>query len=371
MPDKRLNSKAKKKRMPRPAILADNDTINSYPSFLQHLLVGLADENCSCALICPPRTDHGFSLLPNVKTIDHPMFKIPLFWLQNQKVVYDKLVKFKPTVLHCVSPGKIRLTKYLSAQLDIPYLLSFNHSLRGFIKPVISTKHCGGLIAASKSIADELGRSYRRCADRIYQINMGTFVEDECACFSSSGRATSMVVAGPLTNPSVFEPLLSALRHLAIDGYEFMLVIIGTGRAQKHIHEMIKALGLSQMVAVVGDMNPLRRVLAGADMFIEPQLHRRCCANLLEAMSVGTAVACCTDGIDLMLREDKMAVFFDRQDEIHIYSCLQKLLGKKEFARGIALGGQRYVRENHSVSKMVELFIEAYFTAQRWYKESE
>ncbi len=371
MPNNQPNSAPATKNPLRPVLLVDRRTVNDYSQFLQHLLVGLADESCPCALICPPDIGTGFVSLACVEHIYHPMFKIPLFWLQNRRAVMDKLAKFKPTVLHCLCPGKTPLTRHLAQKLDIPYVVTLNAPAKNLLRPFICTGHCAALIASSKSIAEGLARSYRRFSDRIYQINMGAFVEETCVCFSKTGRVPSMVVTGRLDNPLVFEPVLSALRHLAIEGYEFMLVIIGTGRAERDIHGMIKALGLSQVVTIVGDVQPLRQVLAGADIFIQPEPARRCSSNLLEAMSLGMAVASCRGGMDEMLIENETAVFFDMHDELRVYSCLQKLLDKREFARQIALNAQSYIREHHSVSKMITLLIETYRNAQQWYKDSD
>ncbi len=85
-------------------------------------------------------------------------------------------------------------------------------------------------------------------------------------------------------------------------------------------------------------------------------------------MSVGMAVATARGGIDDLLIEDQTAVFFDPDDELRIYSALQKLFDQHDFARGLALAGQIHLRKHHSVSRMVDALVQTYRNAQQWYK---
>ncbi|MHC4215295.1 MAG: glycosyltransferase, partial [Planctomycetota bacterium] len=129
-------------------------------------------------------------------------------------------------------------------------------------------------------------------------------------------------------------------------------------------------LGLSQIVTTVGNIQPLRAVFAGADIFINPQPGNRFNQQLLEAMSVGMAVAACSGGVDDLLIDEQTALLFEPDDELSVYSCLQRLIDKREFARQIAMTAQNHLREHHSVSKMVTSIIHSYRAAQGWYKKS-
>ena len=86
--------------------------------------------------------------------------------------------------------------------------------------------------------------------------------------------------------------------------------------------------------------------------------------SLLEAMSVGAAVAGCKGGVDDLIVEDRTATVFDPKDELSMLRCLQKLLGKREFARELAHNAQEYLRENHSADNMISATIRAYHDAQ-------
>ncbi len=351
----------------RPVLLADRRTLMYYSTSLRHIFAGMSEELCQCALVCPPDVGAESVACMPTEIIPYPMFKSPVFWLQNRRAVLDEIGKFKPTVLHCLTAKEMRLTEYLAARLGIPYVVTFNSSAISRLG-LASSRHCAAMIASSSAIAKKLAKFSRRNVDRIHQINIGTFVEDTCACFSVSGRTTSMVVAQRLENALEFEPLLNAVRHLVIDGYEFVLAIIGKGPAERGIHKMIKDLGISNSVTVVPGIQPMQSVFAGADIFIQPHISMAFNPYLLDAMSVGMVVASCRAGVEDFLVDGETSVFFETDDELSIYSCLQKLMDKREVARQIAMGAQSCLRKHHSVSKMVLALLETYRSAEQRHK---
>jgi len=273
--------------------------------------------------------------------------------------------------------SKAGLARQLARQLDLPYVLTVNSLQKRWkhfayqrqIHPLsISSSHCAKIIVPAKSIAANTAEVYPRFAERIEQINIGTFVGESSGCFCESSRLPSMVIAHPLDNVDEFENLFGAVRHLAIDRYEFMLVVIGSGRAEKQMRRLLAALGLLQTVTIVPRLRPWRSVVGAGDIFIQPVASTAFNPLLLEAMSVGSAVAACKGGVDDLIIEEQTAVVFDPGDELSIYSSLQQLFDRRELARQIARGAQEYLRENHTVSNMISSTLRTYHEAVQWYK---
>ena len=350
----------------RPALIASEKTISEYSMYLGRLLVGLADESIPTALVCPADCDVDSVVSGVVEVIRHPAFKLPLLWRQNRKRLIERLVRFKPGVLHCLCESKAQLTRQLARQLDLPYVLTVDSLQKRWGQLSISSRFCARIIVPAGSIAVNLARIYPRFAERIEQINIGTFVEEASSCFGGPGQLASVVTAPHLDNVGEFECLLNAVRHLVIDGYEFMLVVIGGGRAERQLRKLLGALGLLQIVTIVPRLAPRRSVLAAGDIFIQPVASDAFNPLLLEAMSVGAAVAGCKGGVDDLIIEDRTAVVFDPDDELSIKGSLQRLFDRRELARQLAKGAQQYLRENHTVSKMVAGTLQTYQDAQQW-----
>jgi len=366
---KELTLQAPKKKSLRLAVIASERTLYEYSIYLEHLLVGLADESIPVALVCPSDCDVGSVFTGAAEVISYPVFELPLMKHLNRRLLAEQLARFEPTVLHCLCESRASLTRHLARRLGLPYVLtvnSFQKRWRHFVcqrrmyRLTISPSHCAKIIVPAKSVAANIAKVYPRFARRIEQINIGTFVSEGNVCFSESSRLASLVTAHPLDNADDFENLFNAVRHLASDGYEFMMVVIGGGRAERQLRKLLTALDLLQTVAIVPRLKPWRSVLAAGDIFIQPQPSAAFNPLLLEAMSVGAAVAACKGGVDDLIIEDQAAVVFDPNDELSIVGALQRLFDRREFARQIAKKAQEYLRENHTVSKMISATLQSY-----------
>jgi glycosyltransferase involved in cell wall biosynthesis len=332
---------------------------------LEHLLVGLADESIPVALVCPPGCNVDSIVSGAVEVIRHPAFDLPLLWRQNKRILVEQLERFKPTVLHCLCESKMSLTRRLAGQLDLPYVLTVSSLQKWTARFSISLKRCAKIIVPAKTIAANIAKVCPNSAQRIEQINIGTFVEEHSSCFPASGRLPSMLTAHPLDNVNDFENLFGAVRHLAIGGYEFMLVVIGSGRAERDLRELLAALGLSQIVTIVPRLEPKRSVLAAGDIFIQPRPSAAFNPLLLEAMSVGTAIAACKGQVDELVIEGRTCVVFDPDDELSIMGSLRQLFDRPELARQLAKSAQQYLKENYSVSNMISSILRTYRDAQQ------
>jgi glycosyltransferase involved in cell wall biosynthesis len=365
---KDLETKTDRKELLRPALIVSAETISEYSIFLEHLLVGLADESIPTALVCPASCTLGSVVPPSVQLIRHPAFDLPLFKRQNRYKLVEQLSYFKPTVLHCLCLSQAPLARQLAWQLDLPYLLMVNSLQKRFGRLFISQSRCAKIIAPAETIAANIARLYPAFTERIERINIGTFTSETSSCFRRPEWLPSMITTHPLDKESDFKNLFNAVRHLVIDRYEFMLVITGIGRAEKQVWKLLTSLGLSQTVSIVQRLEMLRRVLAAGDIFIQPQPSNTFNPLLLEAMSVGAAVAGCKGGVDDLIIEDKTAVVFDPADELSIYSTLKRLFDRRELAQQIAKAAQQHISENYTVSNMISSTIQAYRDAQTWLK---
>ncbi len=348
----------------RPVILTDKTILSEYRVLIRRMLVGLADQTHIAAIVGPAGADMESAICPSVEYIQHP--SIPLFFLRrtNRQMLLEKLLKFRPTVLHGFWPGCGDLLKFLSARLDVPYVQTFFSPVGrywSFAGPV----HAGALLAPSEKIYESLVRRWPRLTERIEKVHIGSFVEGGCDCFNNSNRRVSLLVAERLDNAALFEPLLRGMRHLLLDGFEVELVLLGDGWGERAIRRRIRSLQLTQAVTIVPPMRSLRTIFGGADVFIHLRDRGRCNMALLEAASVGLAVAGCPDETTGLLEENKTAVFFDPADELSIYDCLGGLLSRREEGRKMAMEGQARLRKGYSVSGMLEQLLGIYRRVQQ------
>ncbi|MHC5134973.1 MAG: glycosyltransferase family 4 protein [Planctomycetota bacterium] len=354
----------------RPVFLVDKSVFQSYSAYIRTILVGLSGTAGASALVCPSGTDPQAILCPSVEHVEHPALRLPIFWSQNRKILVDRLLRFKPTILHTFYPGQVHLARTLSKQFQIPYVVTCHKNAIRRSCFQKSLRHAAKVIAPSKPIADHLTEKCPGLQTRIKQIHIGSFVEDQCSCFSHRANVASLIAVHPLNSLKLFVPFLNAVRHLVLDGFEVMVAIMGTGKAEKAIRLHIRKLGLTSIVTVVPPIRPMRTILTGADLFVHLSDSGQFDAQLLEAMAVGLAVVGSPETTSGLLHDDQTASFWDPQDELNIYGCLKNALGQREKSRQFAQNAQSHLRQHNSVSRMVDKLMNTYIEAQQWHKQS-
>jgi glycosyltransferase involved in cell wall biosynthesis len=352
----------------RPVFILDRGVFLSYASYIRRILVGLAGTAQATALVCPCDVEVESILYPSVEWIEHPALWLPIFCNQNRRILLEKLIRFKPTILHAFHPGLVSLTRRMAEELQIPYVVTFHGEPSRWMNP---NKHvCGAvrLIAPSDSIADRLEKKWPAFGDRIEKIHVGTFVEDRCNCFSRPSSIPSLIAMHPLNKVKIFLPLLNAVRHLVLDGHEMFVALKGTGPAEKAIRGHIRQLGLSSVVTVVPPIRPVRNILSGADIYLYMEDTGQFDAQLLEAMAVGLAVVGSPDKTSGFVNS-QTSIVWDPTDELSIYACIKQCLSNKDSTRQTAATAQARLRLDNSVSRMVDGLIQTYLASQRFYRD--
>jgi glycosyltransferase involved in cell wall biosynthesis len=348
----------------RPVLIASQRNVTEHTTVLRRLVVGLADESIPVALVCPTQCDSACVAPAPVDIFSHPLIDLPILERLGIEPLAILLEKFKPTVLHCLCESRATLAHRLAARLEIPYILSVNSLVGRFTRLSISSRWCAKLVVPTRTVASQVAKARPRFADRIKHISMGTFSDADIICFSDTSRVPSMVVAYPLNRPSDLVHLLNAIKTLLGEGREFMTVIMGHGAAEDKLRRFLVTRGLSQAVTIVPILNPWRSVLAAGDIFVQPRPSRTFSVFLLEAMSLGAAVAACKGGVDDLIIPDRTAVLFDPDSESSIGQALAQLLDNQEFARNLACSAQEHVRTNYSVSTMISATLDIYSQVQ-------
>ncbi len=349
----------------RPTLIVSGRNLTEHTTFLRRLLVGMADESIPVAMVCPPGFDTDMLAPAPAALFTHPILNLPLMEHVGVEWLAEQLEKFRPTVLHCLCESKAGLTRRLARRLDIPYVLMINSLAKSIHRLPVSPSRCVRIVVPAETLRAHVVKALPRFADRVVQINMGSFVETDMMCFSNPSRLPSIVVAHPLRRASDFENFFRAIKSLRTDSREFMAVIMGTGPAEHSLRRLLVTLGLSDIVTIVPILNPWRSVVAAGDIFVQPQPLREFSVFLLEAMAVGTAVAACWGGVDDLIIPNQTALTFEPASEPSIRQVLKQLLDDRDCARRLAATAQEHIRARYSVSAMVSATLKIYMEAQQ------
>ncbi len=354
--EKVLSSNAK----PRLALIISENIVNEYINSLEHLLVALVDESIPVALICPRKTRLKLIAPPTVKIITYPRIELPLMEFQNKRLLLKELAEFGPTVIHCFCGKLAEITKWLSRKLKVDYLQTIDSLAFKLKHNTTRSKRCKKLIVPIESIQKNLLKQKPSLQYKIRVVRPGTFVDEKKKCFSVFSQIPSIVITHPMDRIRDFDKVFGAVKHLLIDGYDFMVFIIGGGKEENKIRELIKDLALSPRITIIPKYAPWREVLGVGDIYLQPVPLNRFNPLMLEAMGLGSLVVSCKGGVDDIVIENETAFTFEEDDELSLYSTIRDILNDKIKARKIAADAQHFVRANFSVSKMAEKLIELY-----------
>ena len=347
----------------RPALVASRRTVVDYTTYLHRLLVGLADESMATALVAPPNCGlESIAPIP-ADVFTHPLIDLPFLEHVGVERLAEQLERFRPTVLHCLCESRATLVGRLAQRLDVPYVLTLDSPLRKHMRLSLVPTHCAGIIVPAQTILASAGPAHFEYGDRLRQINMGTFARSEPVCFADPSRLTSIVVVHPLDHLGHFDGLLRAARQLLGEGHEFMIAIMGRGRAEHRLRRALAEHGLSEVVTLVPPLDPWRSVLAAGDILMQPQPNKAFSAVLLEAMGLGMAVVACAGGVDDLIVPNQTAVVFEQRSDTSLREGLARLLSDHAFARRLAGMAQSYVRDRYSVAGMVSATLDVYADA--------
>jgi glycosyltransferase involved in cell wall biosynthesis len=357
------DSKTNGKKNIRPVLIASPRCTGEYSLFVRHLLAGLADESIRAAVVCSPDCHIEPITPPGIEIINHPAIALPLLNRYNRKILAEKLSKLKPTVLHCLCETMAPLTRKLARKMALPYMMNLNSIQKPSPLLNLFSKRLTKIIVPADSIAQNIKKFRPGSAQKVLQINYGSFTSEENNCFSNTSHITTILLANPFQPNTDFDTVLAAMRHLNIEGYEFSLAVLAPPKKQSYLRGVINAMGFSQSATIAPSLKPWRSLLKAADIFIQPQPNPFFNPFLLEAMSAGAAVAACKGGADDLIIEDKTAAVFDPEDELSVYAALKRLLDSHQLARQFASEAQELIRQEHSVSKMIEAYIQTYADA--------
>lgn len=132
---------------------------------------------------------------------------------------------------------------------------------------------------------------------------------------------------------------------------EFKLLIIGDGPERQNLTNLAKP---DNRIKFLGFRNDVRDILAKTDIFVLPSLSEGVPIALLEAMAAGCA--CVVTRIGLPVSDGKDGLVVEPGDSSDLAIAIEKLMTDKDLRKAMQEGGQQFIRENHSLEKMGEMY---------------
>jgi glycosyltransferase involved in cell wall biosynthesis len=198
----------------------------------------------------------------------------------------------------------------------------------------------------------------------------------ELTCFAPKRgpreRPPLVLAVGRLIEKKGFDDLVRACSLLATAGVDFRCDIVGKGSLEHDLRALVKQLGLTGRVRLVGplpreqlvDLYPRGAVLAAPCVVGGDGNRDGLPTVLIEAMAMGVpVVATPVTGIPELVEDGVTGLLVAERDPSALARAIERLLGNEYLARRLAAAARRRIEESfdlqQNVAQLRRLFLEA------------
>jgi glycosyltransferase involved in cell wall biosynthesis len=341
------------------AFWVDATMLAGEAAFVRHLVMGLKSEGQKVTFIAPVGLD--LSSLPTLgsRVLTYRWNKwerLPVLQKLRLNTVARQLNDQPPDVLvvwGSAEPGGGGAVTMLSQMVPSLPVVVWCWDASELFTPLLSLKSLRHIVASSQPIAGRVPPHWRT---PVTVVHPGVYSDQAIACYDVPGQLPCLVSLDPLSNKSAYEALLRACRMLSDVGQEYMLFAYDTGREEYSIWQLAENLNVLDRVSFVPFQQDAEPLLLHGDLYIHILPVTRVGYRTLEAMGRGLAVITCPNhGADYLIDGQTCRVVGPQTPESWREALLEMTRDRPK-AAALARRGQQYVREHHSMGRMLEQF---------------
>jgi glycosyltransferase involved in cell wall biosynthesis len=170
-----------------------------------------------------------------------------------------------------------------------------------------------------------------------------------------------LVTAGALVGHKDHANFIEAFHRVRAEFPEAHAVIAGEGELRAQLERQSAELALGDSIHFLGHRGDAPAIIRAADVYVSSSWSEGLGTSVLEALACGTpVVASEAGGIPEMVLHGQTGYLVPNRDPIALADSIVISLRDRDAARRMAKAGQRFVRENFSVDRMVEGTIRVY-----------
>jgi glycosyltransferase involved in cell wall biosynthesis len=161
--------------------------------------------------------------------------------------------------------------------------------------------------------------------------------------------------------------LLEAVKKISPQIRNIKLFFVGSGGDQSELEEIIKTLEMKDKVVFAGYRTDVPACLNAMDLVVHPSLSEAFCQVLIETMAVGKPlISTDVGGAKEAIVNGKTGILIPIKDSEAIAKVISQIYFHPEFSQEMALAGQKSVREQFTIERMVNRQVECY---EKWLNE--
>lgn len=170
----------------------------------------------------------------------------------------------------------------------------------------------------------------------------------------------TLISVGRMVPQKSFDRLLRVARKLKNDGFDFGLILLGTGELEDKLKEQSRELKLEDTVSFLGYQTNPYKYVRNSDLFVCSSLHEGFCTAVTESLIVGTPVitTMCSGMEELLGKNYEYGIIVDN-DENALYEGVRELL--QDDAKLSAYSAKAMERGKQFITEQTVAEIERFF----------
>lgn len=166
---------------------------------------------------------------------------------------------------------------------------------------------------------------------------------------------------GRLTKQKGFKYLVKAAEKVLKLEKNVNFCIVGEGELKENLFELVRELGLSDCVHLLGFREDVLSIINKSDLFVLPSLWEGLPNVLLESAALGVPIVS-TDagGCSEIIEDGENGILVSPGDEDDLANAILEMIRESEIRKKFAEKGKRIIKNKFSIEKMVNAYKDLY-----------
>lgn len=262
-----------------------------------------------------------------------------------------------------------RITQVMSALLKKKTGRPYLATCHGFFKTRLSRKlvPCWGdrVIAISRAVESHLADDFNVPKEKIALIESGIDL-DEFSLVDETmkvehrrrfdlGDEPVIGMVARLSNVKGQDVLIEAMKKIAVHISDVKLLLVGNGKMEGMLRDMVERFGLSGHVRFFSVVNKTYEMLSLFDIFVMPSRQEGLGLSIMEAQAAGLpVVASRVGGIPSLIENGKTGMLVEPEDSDALADVIIELFQDRTRLKEIGLAGREFIMQHYSSDKMID-----------------
>jgi glycosyltransferase involved in cell wall biosynthesis len=317
---------------------------------------------------------YGSGILPSLQRNPLLAFAVPFFILFQFLSIHRLIRRHRISVVHAhwLIPSALTAVAYkslLNRRIRIIATLlgadvwSFNKGWKQYLAK-FALRHIDTVTAQSPPLLDEVKRMGHKGRGMVLPIGIDTsrfspeqFSPELRQRYGNNGPM--LLFVGSLIDRKGVVPLVEAAGMLRAKGFEFTLLMVGSGDREAYLRQLIAEKGLDNHVILAGRIpnSELPPYFATADIFVLPSLSEGFPLVVMEALSSGTLPVVSDLSVFLEHPErDELFCMARVGDALHLAGKLEEVLSDPQALDEKKTELREYATANMDIKRIAEQY---------------